>query len=67
MMKTRYSGWKSFRFKGRQFLALILLDGNTAHVYDSSFNNYGCYFSVDNFKKFYERDGESLNLDIPAP
>jgi hypothetical protein len=64
MMKMRYDGWQSFRFKGRKFLALIAKDRNV-HVFDPSFNTYGCWFGVDSFKKHYTKDGESLNLDNP--
>jgi len=54
--------------KGRQFLALIALDGSTAHVYGFDFDTYGCWFSVASFKKHYAKDGETLNLDAaPAP
>ena len=66
MMKSRYSGWQAFKMKGRRFLALIALDGNTAHIYNAAFGNYGCWFSVDSFKKHYAKDGETLLLDNPS-
>lgn len=65
-MKSRYSGWQAFRMKGRSFLALIALDGSTAHIFDTSFANYGCWFSVASFKQHYANDGETLNLDGPV-
>jgi len=64
MMKTRYSGWQTFRFKGRCFLALAAKD-NSAHIYNQDFDHYGSWYSVASFKEYYVRDGEKLNLDHP--
>ena len=62
MMKTRYSSWQTFRFKGRCFLALAAKD-NSAHIYNQDFDSYGAWFSIKSFKDHYAKEGEGLNLD----
>lgn len=64
MMKTRYSGWQTFKYKGRCFLALAAKD-NTAHIYNQDFDSYGSWYSVPSFKEYYAKDGEKWNLDHP--
>jgi len=61
-MISQYKKWEAFKFKGKKFLSLLSKDGNT-HIYDENFNNYGAWFCVDSFKKYYAKDGEKLNLD----
>jgi len=65
MMLSNFKEWQAFTFKGKRFLALISKDGSNAHIYDANFNRYGSFFSVKNFKTFYIKHGEKLNLDVP--
>ena len=64
MMKTRYTKWQAFKFKGKEFLALTAKDGGgNTHIYNDNYDNYGAWFSVDSFKKHSAKDREKLNLD----
>jgi len=63
MMLSNFKEWQAFTFKGKRFLALISKDGSNAHVYNATFNRYGSFFSVKNFKAFYLKHGEKLNMD----
>ena len=60
----RIFGWKSFRFKGVDFLAID--SGSGFHVFNSSMDNYGAYGTIKSFRQMYEQKGESLNLTKEA-
>ena len=61
-IQTQYNGFDCFTFKGRKFLVL-LAKSNDVHVYNEKLENYGCYQSVDSFRKMYGQQMEALNLD----
>lgn len=58
---SNYTKWESFKFKGRRFLALYNSDG--VHIKGERFENYGSYFDIADFKRYYRRLGpENLIL-----
>ena len=63
MMSLRYKGWLAFRYKGKEWLALD--KGEAVEIYGLGFAFYGSFYTVKNFKKFYDEDGEGLLIPLP--
>jgi hypothetical protein len=72
-----YTGWNTFRFAGKQWLAMLTV--NSTAIYDSRGHFYGGWSGVynydgtpspkspiDTFKQFYQREGEGLDLGMAA-
>ena len=57
-MMEQWKGWKSFRFAGRQFLALD--SGRGWHVFGPGFENFGAWQRIENFKKNYKLESKGI-------